>query len=212
MAESSGCFVDTVINLVQPNPLDTINVVVKPESCFPGKDGQISIPLIGGTGPYRYTWNDIPDDVSTRTGLTSGSYSVNITDANNCVANFDATNLLAFSFTLPTFPVTIDTTKILCFGGTATLTARPITQYSIKSYVWSTGDTLQTAKNVPGNIKTWVNVFDSVGCKGTDTIILSQPQRLSLIDSNIFNNPCPGLDQGRINLLADGVLAPTPIR
>ena len=208
VAESSGCFVDTVINLVQPNPLDTINVVVKPESCFPGKDGQISIPLIGGTGPYRYTWNDIPDDVSTRTGLTSGSYSVNITDANNCVANFDATNLLAFSFTLPTFPVTIDTTKILCFGGTATLTARPITQYSIKSYVWSTGDTLQTAKNVPGNIKTWVNVFDSVGCKGTDTIILSQPQRLSLIDSNIISNLCPGLDQGRINLLADGGTGP----
>lgn len=208
VSDGSGCFRDTVIILTQPNPLDTINVVVKPESCFPGKDGQISIPLTGGTGPYRYTWNDIPDDVSTRTGLTSGSYRVNITDANNCVANFDATNLLAFSFTLPTFPVTIDTTKILCFGGTATLTARPVTQYSIKSYVWSTGDTLQMARNVPGNIKTWVNVFDSVGCKGTDTVFLSQPERLYLKDSTINPTPCPGLDQGSINLSPAGGTGP----
>ncbi|MGB4901790.1 MAG: hypothetical protein WBP00_13545, partial [Saprospiraceae bacterium] len=94
--------------------------------------------------------------------------------------------------------------------GKATLTAKPVTKYPVKSYSWSNGDTLQMATNILANIKTWVNVFDSVGCRGTDTVILSQPQKLYLIDSTIINNLCPGLNppQGKINLVAAGGTMP----
>ena len=112
--DGSGCFKDTLFDLVQPKLLDTINVKIKPESCFPGKDGSISIPMTGGTGPYRFTWSDIPDNISSRTGLISRNYQVTITDANNCPTKFNTD--LKFPFKLPVIPVSIDTTAILCFG------------------------------------------------------------------------------------------------
>ncbi|MBK7370909.1 MAG: gliding motility-associated C-terminal domain-containing protein [Saprospiraceae bacterium] len=97
VAESSGCFIDTVINLVQPKLLDTINVVSRFESCYPAKDGQISLAMTGGTPPYRYTWSDTPINLGSRTGLSAGSYKVTITETNNCRTKFSALNELSIN-------------------------------------------------------------------------------------------------------------------
>mgnify|MGYP000518920579 CR=1 FL=1 len=52
-------------------------------SCFGSNDGSIDINVIGGTLPYEFVWSDstLTEDRST---LTSGTYSVDITDAQGC--------------------------------------------------------------------------------------------------------------------------------
>ncbi len=209
IADQSGCFLDTALVLVQPASLDTAAVVVKPETCFPGKDASISINVRGGTAPYRYTWNDTPTNTNIRTGLSNGNYRVTITDANNCPANFNVSNLLSFQFNLPTIPVSIDTTAILCNGQGARLTARPAPGFSIARYKWSNGDTTVIAQNVLANIPAWVEVTDTLGCKGSDTVILSQPLAISVIDSQLIEPVCPG-DRffGRISYTAAGGTGP----
>jgi len=209
ITDRSGCFLDTALTLTQPSLLDTALILVSPETCFPGNDASITIRMRGGTAPYRYTWNDTTLDTDTRSGLSDGNYQVTISDANNCVANFNASNLLTINFNLPSIPVSIDTTAILCNGQGARLTARPAPGFSIARYKWSNGDTTVIAQNVLANIPAWVEVTDTLGCKGSDTVILSQPLAISVIDSQLIEPVCPG-DRffGRISYTAAGGTGP----
>lgn len=53
-------------------------------NCFGDSNGEVDLTPIGGTSPYTFDWGGgvITED---RTGLTSGVYSVTITDSNGCV-------------------------------------------------------------------------------------------------------------------------------
>ena len=203
--DQSGCnFLDTV-DIYQPELLDTAKIEVKPESCRPGNDGSISIQMKGGTGPYIYTWGDVNQNTNTRTGLKEGSYSVNVKDQNGCVASF-TNNLLSFNFTKTTIPVTIDTIPIKCFDQATTLTAKPAPGFNIESYRWSNGDTTVTAKNIKANVPVIIEVTDNNGCKGFDTVQLSQPGELKVQGITNIPNPCPGLSQGvlRVDSISGG--------
>ncbi|OFX52782.1 MAG: hypothetical protein A2046_12530 [Bacteroidetes bacterium GWA2_30_7] len=56
----------------------------------------IDVSVIGGTQPYTYLWNDgsINQDY---TGATTGTYSMTVTDANGCTAQYDYTGLNSIS-------------------------------------------------------------------------------------------------------------------
>ena len=53
-----------------------------------------------------------------------------------------------------------------------------------------------------------VEVTDNKGCKGQDTVILSQPLALALLDSQIIEPLCPRDSSGRINFTARGGTGP----
>jgi hypothetical protein len=47
-----------------------------------------TVAAAGGTNPYTYTWSTTPvQTAATATGLTAGSYSVTVKDANNCTVS-----------------------------------------------------------------------------------------------------------------------------
>ncbi|MEO1626947.1 MAG: gliding motility-associated C-terminal domain-containing protein, partial [Bacteroidota bacterium] len=51
-------------------------------------DASIDLSVWGGTPPYSYDWQDLPgsNDPEDRDSLNFGTYSIAVTDANNCVA------------------------------------------------------------------------------------------------------------------------------
>jgi hypothetical protein len=49
-----------------------------------GNNGSASVNVSGGTAPYTYSWSPSGGTNSNATGLTAGSYTCNITDANSC--------------------------------------------------------------------------------------------------------------------------------
>ncbi|NDG80149.1 MAG: hypothetical protein EBX47_12160 [Synechococcaceae bacterium WB8_1B_057] len=55
--------------------------------CFAQNTGSIDLSVFGGVAPYTYVWNN---GASTQDihNLAAGIYSVLITDANGCQANF----------------------------------------------------------------------------------------------------------------------------
>ena len=62
--------------------------------CAPPNSGAIDIDVTGGTAPYSYSWTGPTaiGDTQDPTGLTSGSYSVTVTDADFCtttISNID---------------------------------------------------------------------------------------------------------------------------
>ena len=90
LTDNNGCFLTTNYTLTQPNAaLSTTNSVTD-VSCFGGTNGAISVSTAGGTSPYSYFWNT-SSTTEDLTGLGFGTYTLTVTDANNCVTNLSAT-------------------------------------------------------------------------------------------------------------------------
>lgn len=91
ITDSNSCTATKSEIITQPAIL-VIAVEKTNPTCPPGanppvnSDGAINITASGGTGPYIYDWADLPGTNNTedRTGLAAGTYTVTVTDANNC--------------------------------------------------------------------------------------------------------------------------------
>jgi len=61
--------------------------VSKAITCHQGSNGEVTVSVSGGTTLYSYAWSTVPvQSAATATGLSTGSYSVTVTDANGCSA------------------------------------------------------------------------------------------------------------------------------
>ena len=82
--DANGCEKTGTLNVSQPDALSMTADVVN-ELCFGGSNGSISLTVSGGTAPYAYYWSNNPfEDEPTITGLIIDTYSVTVTDHNNC--------------------------------------------------------------------------------------------------------------------------------
>jgi hypothetical protein len=154
-----------------------------------------SVVLTANSGPgYSYKWKNgtfvIPGATdSTYTAFVSGNYKVEITFAPGCTVSSEKVTVTVSD---PTVSFGADTT--IC--DTMTLTLDAGNGYS--SYLWSTGETTQTI-NVTTTNDYWVQVIDTVGCSGTDTIHVEVTvcsgiagiANIGLI--NLYPNPTTGI-------------------
>ena len=61
-------------------------------TCFGYSDGSATAIATGGTLSYSYAWNTIPvQTTATASNLTAGTYTVTVTDGNNCAATASVT-------------------------------------------------------------------------------------------------------------------------
>jgi gliding motility-associated-like protein len=102
ITDIEGCSVDTMLTITEPPVLGT-NMTKIDVSCFGESDGQLSALGTGGVGGYRYAWSTGSNQTQLA-GLTAGTYTVTITDANQCeditsieVLQPDAVNITATS-------------------------------------------------------------------------------------------------------------------
>src|SRR5690606_6301182 len=89
VVDAAGCQTIQTASLTNPTA-PTISVSATPETCAGDNDGTVTIQISGGTAPYTTVWS-VPGSGNTLTGLAPGTYSVTVTDANNCEAIDSAT-------------------------------------------------------------------------------------------------------------------------
>ena len=83
ITDSVGCNSDTtIISLTQPTAIN-LNLSSTPESDTGYFDGTATVNINGGTPPYTILWSNSQTD-STIVYLSTGIYSVTVTDANGC--------------------------------------------------------------------------------------------------------------------------------
>lgn len=116
VTDANGCQADETVTISQPPRLLLSRTKVDP-TCPPGgdppldTDGSIDLTVTGGVGPYTYAWTTmdgsglVPTDED-QTGLTIGTYTVVVTDANGCTATINT--ILTNQFPLPFQPNIID--------------------------------------------------------------------------------------------------------
>ncbi|MCO6480930.1 MAG: T9SS type A sorting domain-containing protein, partial [Phaeodactylibacter sp.] len=82
VTDANGCTADDAVNITafdSPSCSITITQDISPA----GNDGEAMANVTGGTPPFTYQWSDGQMGI-TATGLTSGTYTCVVTDANGC--------------------------------------------------------------------------------------------------------------------------------
>ena len=193
VTDANNCTYTTTTTITQPTPIQP-NPSQTNILCNPNCDGVATVSPTGGTPPYSYSWNTVPaQTTSSATGLCAGSYTVTITDANNC------TRTQAFTITQPAQPLGATTSTsgnpVPCFSNcTATGTVTASGGTPGYTYSWNpSGQTNATATGLCAGTYT-VTVTDANGCTLTRTITITEPPQLTL-SINSSNNPllCNGL-------------------
>ncbi|MFH1320322.1 MAG: SprB repeat-containing protein, partial [Bacteroidota bacterium] len=145
-------------------------------SCNGGGDGSATLTASGGTPPYNYSWNN-GQTTSTAVGLFPGNYTVNVTDANGCLATDIITiaqpGALAASIT--------GTTDVSCNSdSTGSAIVTPSGGTSPYTYLWDDPglQTGTTATGLPAGIYT-VIITDSCGNPVSEAVIIDEPLSLA---------------------------------
>ncbi|MEZ4994093.1 MAG: cohesin domain-containing protein [Saprospiraceae bacterium] len=79
-----NCISEIPVTLPAPDPLGVEALNIKDAACEGERDGAIVVAATGGTPPYIYRWsnNDFGNEIDF---LAAGSYTVTVTDRNNCM-------------------------------------------------------------------------------------------------------------------------------
>lgn len=89
----TGCRIaSSKLTVSEPAPLSVTLQQLQAVSCSDGMDGALRVSTVGGTKPYAFQWTDKAGAMlSTEEDLINvagGVYTVMVSDANNCTANF----------------------------------------------------------------------------------------------------------------------------
>lgn len=127
VTDSKGC--SGLVSAIITQPSALVVAASQTNSCFGASNGTATVTATGGTAPYSYSWNTVPQQTgSTATGLAPGDYIVTVTDDNNCSKTQSFTIIENASISAPTGEATQS------FNSGDTLNALVVTGENIKWY------------------------------------------------------------------------------
>lgn len=167
--------------------------------------GSIDIQISGGQTPYSYSWSN-GATTQDLTGLSAGTYTCTITDANGCSITTPDYVIQNLSGSLVMNNIDIDNEvcsntlgdiELFYSGGTAPITVS-----------WSTGDTGNQLSNLTAGTYS-ATVTDANGCSLTtgNLIVLNESGTLQIVSVTAFDELC-GNGTGSINVETSGGTAP----
>lgn len=166
--DNNGC--DTILTgtVNEPAPI-TVQITSTEPLCAAQGNGQITSVVNGGTTPYNYAWSGGLQPVANPTANT-GSYTLTVTDANNC----SATGAIGVNAPEP-FVVSVIGINPNCIGdSTGAATVSSTGGVGPFTYTWSNGGTDVYVEKAPKGFYA-VTVTDANGCTGAGQVSLSDP-------------------------------------
>ncbi|MGB3948220.1 MAG: PKD domain-containing protein [Bacteroidia bacterium] len=195
----NGCqsLATTSPDLTQPDSL-FINISQTPASCFGSSTGSASATITGGTGGYSYLWMPGNNTTSSIANLVSGTYTLQVTDGNTCIAMESIlvqqpTNAISSSVTF---------TPTSCNNGNdGTATAIASGGTSPYNYLWTTINVQGAHVEQLSATNYYVTITDANGCSTTDSITITEPTAISTTVSSINSNCSLANGQATVNAL-----------
>ncbi len=85
VTDANGCMATSSITVTEPSAISSSTSFTN--SACGNSNGVAEVTANGGTGILGYAWAPLGGNAATTTGVPAGSYTVTITDANNCSSN-----------------------------------------------------------------------------------------------------------------------------
>lgn len=173
VANFIGCTSTTTIPVSEPSSL-VLTLIGSDALCVSQSSGSIDLTVSGGTPNYSYLWST-GSNTEDLFNLPAGTYSINVTDNNNCIATASVTISDPLPFTLTVNNPTITT----CQTNSIQLIAN--VNQSTNSYLWSTGSTTNTTFVLPTTTTVYtVQAWSQNNCYAIAESTVTVTQSLSL--------------------------------
>ncbi|MBL7797167.1 MAG: gliding motility-associated C-terminal domain-containing protein [Saprospiraceae bacterium] len=187
VTDNSGCTQVFVTQIEEPAQIiatkDQLNS--RNPLCFGGNTGTLALTVTGGTGNYTFSWANaagpITDTSNPLDNLSSGTYSVTVTDDAGCTA---VQTGIILSDPAPVQGAYLPWEPILCFGEETTLFIDTITGGAGDPYQYSLDFGVYLDPGFPINMgggEHYITYVDRLGCEYTDTIFVQEPAPITVI-------------------------------
>jgi gliding motility-associated-like protein len=206
--DNRGCkSVMTTVTIIAPNAISGIAEISVPYTCLGTGTVSIQAPGVsGGTGPYTYSINGVTFQAgSSFAGLTNGTYSITIKDANNCTFVTNAVTIaplvpptnLDFSPSAITCPSNTSDVALTVTGGFGTLSYQiiaPVVGIAQPSNVFTA--------LAPGTYT--FQVTDANSCTYQESYTVVPLPVLSVTGQIVNNVKCKGSATGSVQFTVSG--------
>ncbi|MCC6459820.1 MAG: T9SS type A sorting domain-containing protein [Saprospiraceae bacterium] len=163
----NGCTSTSSATIVQNQPVaaalsNSANVL-----CFGQQNGNATVSASGGTGAYTYLWNNT-QNTANLTNVGGGTYTVTITDSENCTATVSVSIVEPSALSVNTS----STPQLVNGGADGTASAAPAGGTTLYTYLWSnSGSTPDISGLLPGSYT--VTITDANGCTAVSVASVS---------------------------------------
>ncbi|MBI5541151.1 MAG: choice-of-anchor L domain-containing protein [Bacteroidia bacterium] len=173
---------DTLVSISEPLGMNVGGFIT--QATCGGTNGAINITVNGNSPPFTFHWNNgaITEDLI---NIPSGSYSVTVTDANNCsiVKLYSLTNVSSLNIVKNINHVNCSgnnsgSVNITTSGGTPPYT-----------FAWSNGAITEDLINIVAGLYT-LTITDNAGCVFIENITINQNPQLLVSLVNSSNEIC----------------------
>ena len=203
--DALGCTATAQATVTAPGALSIALVGTTAQTCFGVANGQATVSATGGSLPYTFSWSTSPAQSSaTASGLSAGTYTAMVTDANGCTAS------MPIAVQGPASPLQLTssaTVNVLCFGastGSATVNASGgLAPFAI---TWNTVPVQSGSSATDLAAGTYTaTVVDAFGCASSSNVTITQPAAPidGYVDAQI-NVGCHGGTNGSATIEATG--------
>ena len=202
VTDANGCTKTATATVTEPPAILLTSTVVNVK-CNGGNLGSIDLTVSGGAAPYSYNWSGLTPDVEDPTGLTAGTYSVTVTDANGCTKIASVSIIEQANFTLDVSKINVTcadgkdgSINLAVLGGTSPF---------VFDWEGTTPDVSNPTGLTAGSYS--VTVTDASGCSLVAVIVILEPDPINIVVV-AKNISCNSTNDGTINLTVSGGTAP----
>ena len=201
VTDVNGCtfnYTESVTN--NPGTLNITSTVPTDENCGDGS-GAVNITVTGGNTPYTFAWNNgaTTEDL---TGLSAGTYTLNLTDNNGCATSTSAT-VSGDGISIPSNVVSDE----ICGDAAGSIDITVIGGTTPYSFSWDNGATTEDLTGLSAGIYS-VSITDATGCVFTASYTVgNNTNGLAITNTTVTDENC-GDGTGAIDVTVAGGTAP----
>ncbi len=203
ITDAVGCTFSEVITVNNTVPIAITNTLLQDEQCSTD-NGAISVSASGGSESYGFSWST-GQTTQAITNLTSGTYVIDVMDANGCMASESYTivnnvsNCGAFCYTT----IQGATTNETCGADNGSIDITVLNAVAPVTYSWSNGAMVEDLSGLSAGTYT-VTVTDANFCSETMSFtIVNDAGDLSVSLATVVDENC-GNGNGSIDISASG--------
>lgn len=200
VTDANNCIGNAYANITSTTPI-TVTYTTTSSSCT-SPTGSATLSISGGTAPYTTVWYTYPQQTgTTASGLMSGTYSFNVTDAAGCVR----------SGTVYVPPVSVVNAGVMINNamckqsdGSASIVVQSgMPPYS---FAWSTGATTSSIANAAAGYYS-CTITDNLGCSVIKSPLIKSATSINL-GFSVTPSSCIFTSDGSINAIVSGGTSP----
>ncbi len=197
VTDMNNCMVVDSAEVLIPDTL-VLNISPSDITCAGGSDGAATSTVSGGVGNYSYQWSVTGETNSDISNLSSGTYTLTVTDDNGCTISDEITINEPSGLVL-----TMGGTNVDCFGeSTGSVNVSVTGGTGTLIYQWSVPGANDNVADLPAGTYT-VTVEDVNGCTASDLYTITEQPELTTTISGT-NASCFNISDGTVTITANG--------